>query len=131
MTLSDVKEYLKEHIACDNWYVGKISANDEYCIGVYPTQSPAPVITVGGVKQSTYAHKAVSVLVHWGKTSTPAELKAQEIYDLLFRQQPIIGNKETVKIDFRTSTPLGLGTDERGIFEYVINFIIYYGKEKV
>lgn len=131
MTLADVKNYLKSQITCKNWYVGKIDASKECCIGIYPTEPPAPVVTVGGVKNHTYAHKAVAILVHWGKTATPAEVKAQEVYDLLFGQKPTIGSKETIKMDFRTSTPVGIGTDDRGIYEYVINLVIYYRKEKV
>lgn len=128
MTLTDVKDYLKGHITCDHWYVGKIYASDEYCIGVFPTESPAPVIAIGGVKNTSYAMKAASVLVHWGKDVSPAEQKAQEIFDLLFGQSPVIGGKETVKIDFRTSEPVGIGSDDKGIYEYVINFVIYYKK---
>ena len=28
----------------------------------------------------------------------------------------------------RTSEPVGIGTDDKGVYEYVINFIIYYKK---
>lgn len=129
MTLADVKDYLKSQITCENWYVGKIDANQEYCIGIYPTEPPAPVVAIGGVKNTTYATKAVSILIHWGKSFTPAEVKAREVFDLLFGQNPVIGKRETIKIDFRTAEPIGIGTDENGIYEHVINFVIYYRKE--
>lgn len=128
MKISDVRDYLKQNIACEHWYVGKIDRNQEYCIGIYPTAPVSPVIAIGGVQNSSYTTKAVSVLVHWGKAFTPAEEKAQEIYDLLFGQSPITGGKRVIKMDFRTAEPIGIGTDEQGVFEYVINFIIYYQK---
>jgi len=129
MTLTDIKDYLKAHIKCDNWYAGKIDAKQEYCIGVFPTQPPAPVVPIGGLKNKSYATKSVSVLVHWGKQASPAEAKAQEIFSLLFGQNPAIAGHETIKLDFRTSEPVGIGTDDLGVYEYVINFVIYYKKE--
>lgn len=131
MTLSDVKDYLKAHIDCGRWYVGKIDGNQEQCIGIYPTAPPAPVIAIGGVKNTSYAMKAVSVLIHWGSSSTPAEEKAQEVFDLLYGQNPVIGGKEVVMIDFRTAEPMGVGTDSKGIYEYVINCVIYFRKGQV
>lgn len=128
MTLHDIKEYLKEHIQCNKWYVGKMDAGQEYCIGVFSTQGPAPMMAIGGKKNASYLAKAASVLVHWGKYATPAEEKAQEVYDLLFGTEPVIGGKETIKIDFRTAEPVGVGTDSKGVFEFVINFVIYYKK---
>lgn len=129
MTLTDVKDYLKENIQCDNWHVGKIDANKEYCIGIYPTTPPAPRIALGGVNLTSYTSKAVSILVHWGKSATPAEAKAQEIFNLLFGQNPTIGGTRVVLFDFRTAEPVGVGTDSNGIYEYVINFVIYYRKD--
>ena len=77
---------------------------------------------------SSYGTKAVSVLVHWGKYCTPAEEKAQEVFNALFGQSGKIAGKEVVKFDMRTSEPVGIGTDDKGVYEYVINFIIYYKK---
>lgn len=128
MTLAEVKDFLKGEIACPNWYVGKRDTAKEQSITVYPTQSPAPVVPIGGIHNSSYATKAVSVLVHWGKACTPAEEKAQEVYDVLFGRSGTIGGKEVIKFDIRTSEPVGMGTDDKGVYEYVINFVIYYKK---
>lgn len=129
MNLADIKNYLKENIECENWYVGKIDANQEYCIGIYPTAPPAPRIAVGGVGCYSYASKSVSILIHWGKSASPAEAKAQEVFDLLFGQNPSIGGKDIVIFDFRTAEPVGIGTDSSGTYEYVINLVIYYRKD--
>lgn len=129
MTLSDVKDYLKAHIQCDNLYVGKINSNKDCCIGVFPTAPIPPVIAIGGVDNTSYATKAVSILIHWGKAASEAEGKAKEVFDLLFGQSPEIGGKEVIKIDFRTAEPQGVGTDDKGIYEYVINMIIYFRKD--
>lgn len=131
MTLADVKDFLKGNIECPNWYVGKRDNAKEQSITVYPTQGPAPIISIGGPSYSSYASKAVSVLVHWGKYATPAEEKAQEVYASIFGQNGIIGGREVVKFDMRSSEPIGIGTDDKGIYEYVINFVIYYKKGRL
>jgi len=131
MTLNDVKDHLKARIERCGWYLEKIDANQEYCIGVFSTRSPEPVIPMGGIRNSAYADLAVSILVHWGRSSTPAREKAQEVFDLLFGRELVIGQRRVVKIDFRTSRPQGIGTDDKGIYEYVINFVIYYDKKGI
>lgn len=130
MTLSDVKDYLKDKIKCPNWYVGKRDDSKEQSITVYPTQGPTAVIPIGGINNSSYTTKGVSILIHWGKSCTPAEVKAQEVYDILFGQSPVIGGREVIKFDMRTSEPVGIGTDSKGIYDYVINMVIYYKKER-
>lgn len=128
MTLADVKDFLKGKIDCPHWYVGKRDMGKEQSITVYPTQGPVPAIPIGGLKNSSYTAKAVSVLVHWGKYCTPAEEKAQEVFAVLFGKQGSIAGKEVIKFDLRTSEPVGMGTDDKGVYEYVINFVIYYKK---
>lgn len=128
MILADIKDFLKEKIECHNWYIGKRDAAAEYSITVYPTQGPAPVIPIGGLKYGSYASKSASVLVHWGKSYSPAENKAQEVFDCLFGKAGEIGGKQVVYFDLRTSEPTGLGTDDAGCYEFVINFVVYYRK---
>lgn len=128
MTLANVKDFLKAHIDCPHWYVGKRDDAQAQSITVYPTQGPASAIPIGGLNNSSYGTKSVSVLIHWGKSCTPAEEKAQEVYDCLFGQGGVIGGHEVIKFDLRTDAPLGVGTDDKGYYEYVINFVIYYKK---
>lgn len=130
MILADVKDFLKTKIDCPHWYVGKRDMAKEQSITIYPTKGPAPIVPVGGLKNSSYRTKAVSVLVHWGRNCTPAEEKAQEVYDCLLGQAGVTGGREVVKFDLRTDAPIGMGTDEKGFYEYVINFVIYYKKER-
>jgi len=130
VTLAEVKDYLKSVVDCENWYVGKIDNNKECCIGVFPTYGVAPIIPIGGIKYKTYDTKAVSVLVHWGKSYSVAEEKANEVFKVLFGREIEIGENRVVKIDFRTSEPIGIGTDDKGIYEFTINFIIYFKRKQ-
>lgn len=129
MKLAEIKDYLKSRISCDNWYVGKIDAGKEYCIGVYSSEGPVPVIPIGGVKNLSYSTKAVSFLIHWGRSYTPAEEKALEVFECLFPRPEEFEDYEIIKVDFRTSEPVGIGTDERGIYEFIINCLIFYKRK--
>lgn len=127
MLLSEVKDYLKTIIDCPQWYTGKIDATKEQCIGVYGIQGKAPNIAIGGLENTSYSNKGISILVHWSKNVTSAEKKAQEVYDSLFcNQDAVIGGHKVIKFDMKMSEPISVGTDYNGIFEFVIETIIYF-----
>lgn len=126
MLLSEVKDYLKTVIDCPQWYSGKIDGTIEQCIGIYSIKGPSPNIALGGLTNTSYSTKAISILVHWGKNSTTAEQKAQEVYNALFGQSAVIGGKRVIKFDMKYSEPTGVGTDTNGFYEFVIDIIIYH-----
>lgn len=126
MTTTEVKDWLKTKINCSNWYTGKADTSQEQCIAIYSVQGPKPVIALGGLANTSYSTKAVSILVHWGKNNTVAEEKAQEVYNTMFGQPAIIAGHRVINFDMKTSEPVGIGTDENGIYEYVINVYIIY-----
>lgn len=125
MLLSDIREYLKTKIECPQWYLNKIG-DKEQSITIYNTTGSNPRIALGGLDQTNYTTKAISILVHWGKDSNKAELKAQEVYNALFGQEGTIGNKRVIQFKMKTDSPVYVGTDSEGIIEYVIEVIIYY-----
>jgi len=127
MTYGEVRDYLKTVVDCPFWYAGKRDGSKNKSITVYPTPGPAAHCAIG--RESTYGTKAVSILVHWGDTITEAEDKAQEVYDSLARGRAIIGNRPVVMFDMRSAEPAVVGTDEKGIYQFVINTIIYFMKE--
>lgn len=126
MLLSEVREFLKTKVECPQWYIGKIDNSKEQCIGIYGVVGPTPRIAIGGLENTSYNTKAVSILIHWTKNCNTAELKAQEIYDSLFGQEGTIEGKRIIKFDMRTPEPVGIGTDSNGVFEFVIETVIYY-----
>ena len=126
MLLSEIREYLKTIIDCPQWYIGKIDNSKEQCIGIYSRIGLAPNIAIGGLENTSYATKAISILVHWTKNCNAAEIKAQEVYNSLFCQGATIGGKRIIKFDMRTPEPISVGTDSNGVFEFVIETVIYY-----
>ena len=125
MLLSEIREYLKTKIESPQWYLNKVGDKEE-SITIYNTTGPAPRIALGGLEQTSYTTKAISILVHWGKDSSKAELKAQEVYNAFFGQGGTIGGKRIIQFKMKTDSPVYVGTDTEGIIEYVIETIIYY-----
>jgi hypothetical protein len=125
MTLAQVRDWLKTQIDCPSWYIGKLDGKKPQCIGIYNLNVGKPVIALGGLDQTSYAVKSVSLLVHWGKNADIAELKAQEVFAVFFGRMVEINGRRAI-FDMRTPEPVNVGTDDEGIYEYVIEVTIYY-----
>lgn len=126
MLLSEVREYFKSKIECPQWYIGKIDGTKEQCIGIYSIRGPRSHIALGGLENTSYSTKAISILIHWGKNANIAEQKAQEIFNSLFGQKAIIGGKRVINFNMITTEPISVGTDKNGIYEYVIEVNIIH-----
>lgn len=127
MTLAEVRDWLKTKITCPQWYIGKIDGNKEQCIGIYNTTGPVPRIAVGGLENTSTAVKAVSILVHWGKNADTAEQKAQEVFAALYGVTgAVVGGRRVVMFQMPQSGPVNVGTDDYGIYEYVVEVYIIY-----
>lgn len=126
MTLAEIRDWLKTQVTCPQWYIGKIDSKKEQCIGVYSVPGGSPVLAVGGLENTSYTTKTVSILVHWGNNANVAELKAQEVYAALFGRAAVIGGRRVISFQMRTPEPVGVGTDDEGIYEYVIEVTIIY-----
>ena len=127
MTLAQVRDWLKTQIDCPAWYIGKIDGSKEQCIGLYNIQGPTPRIAIGGLANTSTATKAISILVHWGKNANLAEQKAQEVYNCMFdKTGAIIGGRRVVMFEMRHPEPVSVGTDDLGVYEYVIDVNIIY-----
>lgn len=126
MTLAEIRDWMKTKVTCPAWYIGKIDGKKPECIGLYNIAGRQPVIALGGLDNTSYAVKSVSILVHWGKNADTAERKAQEVYAALFGASAVIGGKRVIMFDMRVSEPVNVGTDDEGIYEYVIETNIYH-----
>jgi hypothetical protein len=126
MALAEVRDWLKLQVSCPNWYIGKIDGSKPECIGLYKLNNGTPVLAIGGLENTSYAVKAVSILVHWTDDADIAERKAMEVYAALFGQSAVIAGKRVISFQMRTAEPVSVGTDDAGIFEYVIETTIYY-----
>ena len=130
MTLAEVRDWLKTQIDCPSWYIGKIDGNKEQCIGIYNVPGGEARIALGGLANTSTAIKAISILVHWGKNANLAEKKAQDVYAALHGVTgAVIGGRRVVMFQMPQAGPINMGTDDRGIYEYVIETYIIYERQ--
>ena len=129
MTLKVFREWIKPQIkdlqAC---YSGKIDASNECIIGLYVRKGTNNKIAIGGLECTSTANKTISILVHWNKNYDTSERKAKEIYDLLEKHvcEPTqIGGINAFFL-LKNDEPIGVGTDDNDIFEFVIDLNIIY-----
>ena len=125
MTLKDVREWLKSQVTEASFYIGKIDASKEKVIGIYSRPSSADSIAIGGLNNTSSATKIISIMVHWNKNCDSTEQKAKGIYDLFNGQRAVINSYECFFI-MKNNEPVGIGTDENGVFEFVIDVEIKY-----
>lgn len=129
MTLDDVLVFLETlNTGAENFYCGTLDAKKDKSLGVYQLKaSRLRNIAVGGVDCTKTGIKSVSLLVHWNGNSHETEIAAQNIYNLLANARGVvIGGHSVSYIEMLLVEPVDVGTDDRGVFERVIEFNVYY-----
>lgn len=130
LTLADVRDYISTlNIAVDeNVYCGKLDAKKDKSIGVYNLkQNRSPITALGGIENSSYNTKGISLLVHWNKSPRNTEVTAQILYDALLSCRSVDINKNKILfVQHLHNEPISVDTDEKGIYEYVIECLFYY-----
>lgn len=133
--LRDIRDYISAFNISDddNCYCGKLEDKRQKSIGVYPLKSSRPPEgTVGGDKNRSYYTKGISLLVHWNKSPTDTEEAAVKLYERLKNMRAAEINGHTIKfIQMQQEEPIWVGTDDKGIYEYVIECLFYIEKERL
>ena len=130
LTLKDVKDWLKEQVSADVWKIGTYDASNEKTICVRNLTSNRGKLAIGGLQNTSTAVKGVSIIVHWSKNPDETERVAQEVLALFYGKQPVIGDYQIVKCDMRSDEPISVGTDDNGIYEYVIETWLTYERKE-
>lgn len=129
----DLKQLFKTgYIIADHFYIGKLDNKEEKSIGVYQLQrSNPPGIAVGGLSNTKTFEKSVSILIHWNKNAKETELKALELYYKLLNSRNFkINNVKVNYIGLLVSEPVDVGTDDKNVYERVIQATFYYEKKE-
>ena len=126
MTLADIRDWLKTLDAADHYHIGRLNNKKERSLGVYSRAgSGPPVIGIGGT--STYNIKSVSVLLHWNENARETEEAAHSLWEKLQDVTDIdAGSGHIQYLRLIVPEPVPVGTDENGVYEYVIQFDVYY-----
>lgn len=128
--IGDVRDYIAGLGIADNTnvYCGKLDDKENKSIGVYNNNKQRPVqMAVGGLNNSSYRIKSVSILVHWNTSVRDTERTAEQLYNMLRDMNHItINDTKVIFTKMLVDEPVDVGTDDKGIFEMVIELDIYY-----
>lgn len=128
--IGDVRDYIAGLGIADNnnVYCGKLDNKKDKSIGVYNLSRQRPPQTaVGGLNNSSYRIKSISILVHWNTSVRDTEKAAEQLYNMLRdTNNKIINDKKFLFTKMQVDGPVDVGTDDKGIFESVIELDIYY-----
>lgn len=129
MTLKNVKDWMQKQIQA-NWKIGIYDSSKQKTICVRNLTSNRSKLAIGGLANTNTAVKGVSIVIHWTKNPDEAECIAQEVHELFYGKQPIISGYQTVLCEMRSDEPISVGTDEQGVYEYVIEVWITYMRDR-
>jgi hypothetical protein len=128
--IGDVRDYIAGLGIVDNTnvYCGKLDDKKNKSIGVYNNNKQRPVqMAVGGLNNSSYRIKSVSILVHWNTSVRDTEKTSEQLYNMLRDMNHItINDTKVFFTKMLVDEPVDVGTDDKGIFESVIELDIYY-----
>lgn len=131
--LSDIRDWLKTlNNKADNYYIGKLDNKNDKSIGVYQGKNTiSPRITLGGRENSSYEVKAITILIHWNLNARETEEFSYKLYQELLKQNSVVINNHRIKmIKLITNESIDIGTDEKNVYERVIDLEFYYERNE-
>lgn len=134
LTINDIRSYIASLgiAADDNVYIGKMDGKKQNSIGVYSRpMSGSPNTALGGLDCTTYDTRPISLLVHWGKDKGAAEQAAYELFEKLRNVSSLtIGDTHINYLRLMVPEPQDVGTDDKGVYEYVIWLDFLYERKR-
>ncbi len=126
MTLAYIRDWLKTFEIAEHYYIGKLDNKQDKSLGVYTLKSNGAPITAIGT-QSTYDIIGVSLLLHWNNNANETEVTARTLYEKLRTIKNFkINDKQIYMIELLVPEPIDVGTDDKGVYERVIEMNLYY-----
>lgn len=129
ITLADIRDWLKTFDFAEHYYIGKLDNKQDKSLGIYTLKrSEPPTGAVGG--KCTYDIAGVSLLIHWNNNANDTEITARQIYEKLRTVRNVtINSTQVYMIQLLMPEPIDVGTDDKGIYERVIELKIYYERK--
>lgn len=128
ITLLEIADMLAEKLSFEDITAGNIDASLDKSMGVYLREEQSLRKCIGDTE--SYQTVKIRILVHWTKNPSEAEKQAYALSELLEGLSDEETNGHIIK--FIQSTKVrGIGKDEKGVCEYVVDAdIIYSDKEE-
>ena len=113
--------------ACVYRQVGQQAAEIHWCVR---NGSGSPGIALGGLECTTYDTKRLSLLVHWTTRKAESEVAAYELFEKLRNVSGLdIGDTHIAYLRLMVPEPQDVGTDDGGVYEYVIWLDLIYERK--
>lgn len=129
LTNEQVLEWLKSLPSkADHYYSGTLDSKKEKSFGVYTLGGGRPNgMAIGGKATTKTAAHGVSILVHWNQSTRETQNAAIALYEALESlESVVIGGHPVNYIQMPYNEPISVGADEKGVCEYVIEFVVWY-----
>lgn len=126
--LADIKDWLKSFNIAEHYYTGKLDNKQDKSIGVYQLKSNRePRECIGGL--ASYDVKSVSILMHWNNDSYDTEKASYKLFEAIKQSKNVTIKESSIPyIRLLCAEPIDVGTDDKGIYERVIEAEFYYLK---
>ncbi len=130
MLLRDAQDFIDTLGITENSYCGKMPDKQKKAIGVYHLKpSHDSGTALGGKQNRSYETKGISFLVHWNESPSESEDSAIRFQEALSGCRDVTINGHEIKfINISYDEPIPVGTDDDGIYEYVIECVFYLRK---
>ena len=125
--LAEFRDFLRTQIDADHFSIGKIDGTKDKSVGVYSDNSYVRVEAIGKAKR--YDRAGIRILIHWNKNMRETETVARSLYEnLRYITDTDFGDIHVYYLDLQYGEPVYVGTDENGVYEYVIACTVYYAR---
>ena len=133
LKLTEIRQWIASLAIAEDQhvYIGKLDNKQQKSIGVYGRNgSGSPGIALGGLECTTYDTKRLSLLVHWTTRKAESEVAAYELFEKLRNVSNLdIGDTHINYLRLMVPEPQDVGTDEGGVYEYVIWLDLIYERK--
>lgn len=128
--IAEFRDYLKTLNVAQHYSIGKIDNAKDYSLGVYGGAQTPRTEAIG--KASSYNTFGFRILLHWNKNARETEENAFSLFEKIrYITDLDMTDIHVQYIDLDYDEPISVGTDENGVYEYVITGTIYYRKEQI
>lgn len=129
MRLYEIRNWLKTLNLFEHYYIGKLDQKPDKAIGVYQlSTSGSPIMALSN--KSSYNVKRASLLIHWNNNARETDEASNTLFETIMNaKHPTIGDWKVQFINMLVPEPQDVGTDDKGIYESVIEIEIYYERK--
>lgn len=128
--IAEFRDYLKTLNVAQNYSIGKIDNSKDKSLGVYGGSQTMRTEAIG--RASSYNTFGFRILLHWNKNARETEESAFSLFEKIrYITDLDMSDIHVQYIDLDYDEPISVGTDENGVYEYVISGTIYYRKEQI